>query len=327
MLAGFPLTISLLITLLLGAAATVWLWVVRRRQDETIAGIDALASMRWREFSRLVVEALQTQGLEAESIEQTLERGPQAELRLRRGGEVWLLSCKLAGARSRLGVASVRELADAVRFNAAAGGILATPASIDAEGRKAGEGLELFDGDALWALVGPMLPAALREDLTANARRRSVRETAMAWIVAIVIGALVGLIAATKPAAPSAPQAEATAPVKAPARASAPQPPASQAAAAPVTDPALSAPADPNREQFERGEVIHAVSALPWVERVLWSTSSTLVIQQRADVEQQQVQEICGVLARYDALRASRLQLQPPAGSDRKVRFLQCRAY
>jgi len=327
MLAGFPLTISLLITLLLGAAATVWLWVVRRRQDETIAGIEALAAMRWREFSRLVVEALQKQGFEAESIEQTLERGPQAELRLRRGGQVWLLACKLSGARSRLGVASVRELADAVRFNAAEGGILATPARIDAEARKAGDGLELFDGDALWALVGPMLPAALREDLTASARRRSVRETAMAWLAAIVVGALVGFIAATKPddtAAPT-PPAEATAPVAAPAPATAPQSPAPPRT--PATDPALSAPADPNRDQFERGEVIHAISALPWVERVLWSTSSTLVIQQREDVDQQQVQEVCGVLARYDALRASRLQLQPPSGSDRKIRFLQCRAY
>ena len=73
--------------------------------------------------------------------------------------------------------------------------------------------------------------------------------------------------------------------------------------------------------------MINAVAALPGVERVLWSTSSTLVVQQRADVDQAQVQEICGVLRRYDTLRASRLQLQPPSGSDRKVRFLQCQAY
>jgi hypothetical protein len=324
MLAGFPLTIALLITLLLGAAATVWLWLVRRRQGETIAGIEALAAMRWREFSRLVVEALQQQGFEAESIEQTLERGPQAELRLRRNGQVWLLACKLAGARSRLGAASVRELADAVRFNAAAGGILATPARIDADARKVGSGLELFDGDALWALVGPMLPAALRDDLTANVRRRSARDTVIAWIGAVVIGALVGFVAAMKPDDPAAPVVEATVPVASPEPTAARQAPAPSA---PAVDPALTAPADPNREQFERGEVIHAVAALPWIERVMWSTSSTLVIQQREDVDQQDVQEICGVLARYDALRASRLQLQPPAGSERKVRFLQCRAY
>jgi len=326
MLAGFSLTIALLITLLLGAAATVWLWLVRRRQGETIAGIEALAGMRWREFSRLVVEALQTQGFEAESIEQTLERGPQAELRLRREGQTWLLACKLAGARAHLGVASVRELADAVRFNAAAGGILATPARIDASARKAADGLELFDGDALWSLVGPMLPTSLRDDLSLNARRRSVRETVLAWIGALLVGALVAFVAAN----PRGDTASAPAPVvEAPAAAAEAAPPAPQphASTAPSTDPALAAPADPNRDQFERGEVIHAISALPWVERVLWSTSSTLVIQQREDVDQQQVQEVCGVLARYDALRASRLQLQPPSGSDRKIRFLQCRAY
>jgi hypothetical protein len=301
------------------------LWLVRRRQGETLSGIEALAAMRWREFSRLVVEALQKQGFEAESVEQTLERGPQAELRLRHDGQVWLLACKLASARSRLGAASVRELADAVRFNSASGGILATPARIDADARKVADGLDLYDGDALWALVGPMLPDSLRDDLTAHARRRSVRETALAWVGAIVIGALAGIAAGgrhDKPVAP-APNAGMTAPIVAPA----PTTPPSRAPNAPATDPALAAPADPNREQFERGEVIHAVAGLPWVERVMWSTSSTLVIQQREDVDQQQVQEICGVLARYDALRASRLQLQPPAGSDRKIRFLQCRAY
>ena len=33
------------------------------------------------------------------------------------------------------------------------------------------------------------------------------------------------------------------------------------------------------------------------------------------------------VALRYAALRASRLQLQPPPGSQRTVRFLQCQAY
>jgi hypothetical protein len=321
MLAGFSLTIALLITVLLGAAATAWLWLVRRRQEETAAGIGALADMRWREFSRLVVEALQARGFEAESIEQTLERGPQAELRLRRDGRTWLLACKLAAARSRLGVATVRELTDSVRFNGAAGGLLATPARIDADARKAADGLELFDGNALWALVGPMLPASLRDDLTANARRRSVRETALAWVGALVLGVAAGFVPALMQDDPVA-----AAPVEAPV-APTPAQPASTGPQVPVADPSLAAPADPNREQFERGEVIHAIAALPWVERVMWSTSSTLVIQQREDVDQHDVHEVCNVLARYDALRASRLQLQPPAASERKVRFLQCRAY
>ncbi len=319
MLAGFSLTIAILVTALLGAAATAWLWQVRRRQEETAAGIEALSEMRWREFSRLVIEALHTRGFEAESVERTLEQGPQADVRLRHEGRTWLLACKLAGARSKLGIASVRELADAVRFNAAGGGILATPARIDGEARKAAGALQLYDGDALWALVGPMLPQSLRDDLTANARKRSMRETTLAWIAAAAIGLLVGFV-------PMLLQEDSAAPtVGAPiAR------PAAAPRLGPVpADPPLTAaaPADPNREQFERGEVIHAVAALPWVERVLWSTGSTLLVHQREDVDQMHVNEVCNVLARYDALRASRLQLQPPAGSQRTVRFLQCRAY
>ncbi|GAA5074796.1 restriction endonuclease [Lysobacter panacisoli] len=320
---GFSLTIALLVTVFAGALATTYLWLVRQRQAETAAGITALAEMRWREFARLVVEALQVRGFEAESLDQSLDQGPQAEIRLRREGRTWLLVSKLAGARSRLASANIRELADAVRFQNAAGGVLATPARIDADARKSAGALELYDGESLWSLVGPMLPQALHDDLTANARKRGAKETAIVWGGAIVLGLLLGLVPALLPEGDTGSEAVSAAPA-------APVPAPRPASVAPAAaEPALgvAAPADPNRDQFERGEVINAVAALPWVERVLWSTSSTLVVQQREDVDHAQIQEICGVLRRYDTLRASRLQLQPPAGSDRKVRFLQCQAY
>lgn len=345
---GFSVTLALFVALLMAALSTAYLWLVRRRQAETFAGIGALAEMRWREFSRLVIEALQGRGFEAEAVEQALERGPQAEIRLRRGSQAWLLSCKLAGPKARLGLAAVRELAEAARVHGAHGAILATPARIDPDARKAAGALELYDGDALWALVGPMLPDALHDDITASARKRSMRETMLAWIVALVIGALAGFIPmlmggaapsaepqaeapapATPARAPTATAAPAPAPAPAPASSSAPASPPAAPSPAPQAEPALGAPApaDPNREQFERGEVIHALAALPWVERVLWSTSSTLLIHQREDVEQREVREVCAVLGRYADLRASRLQLQPPPGSQRTVRFLQCQAY
>jgi len=322
MLAGFSPLIATVVVVLSGALATAYLWLVRQRQAETTAGIEALAAMRWREFTRLVIEALHARGFVAESVEQTLEHGPQAEIRLLREGRTWLLACKQAGAKSRLGTASVRELSEAVRFNGAAGGILATPARIEADARKLAGDLDLYDGTALWALVSQMLPSSLREDLTANARKRSVREVAMAWGGALLLGLVVGLV----PGMIKGGSESDTVVDAAPAPTSSPAKPASTA---PAPDPALTAaaPADPNREQFERGEVIHAVSALPWVERVMWSTASTLVIQQSEDVEQVHVDEVCAVLNRYDSLRASRLQLQPPAGSQRTVRFLQCRSY
>ncbi|HEY5804518.1 MAG TPA: restriction endonuclease [Lysobacter sp.] len=314
--------IAILAFVLSGALATAYLWLVRQRQAETNAGIEALAAMRWREFSRLVIEALHARGYIAESVEQSLEHGPQAEIRLVREGRTWMLACKQAGARSRLGAASVRELAESVRVNGAAGGILATPARIEGDARKVAGELELYDGTALWALVSQMLPPSLREDLTASARRRSVREIAIGWCGALVVGLLIGFAPALVQREPAAE------PVASPSPA-VHRPTAAATAPGVPADPVLTAPApaDPNREQFERGEVIHAVAALPWVERVMWSTASTLVIQQRDDVDQMQVEEICAVLGRYDALRASRLQLQPPAGSQRTVRFLQCRSY
>jgi hypothetical protein len=86
------------------------------------------------------------------------------------------------------------------------------------------------------------------------------------------------------------------------------------------------APADPNREEFERNEVIRGVSAVPGIDKAMWSTRSTLMVYLREDAGDP-VKDICAVLERYENLRMSRLHLQPPAGSDRRVRFLQCRTY
>ena len=48
--------------------------------------------MRWREYSRFVIEALQQQGFEASRMEPDVNRGQQADLLLMRGGETRLLS-------------------------------------------------------------------------------------------------------------------------------------------------------------------------------------------------------------------------------------------
>ncbi|KRA20570.1 MULTISPECIES: restriction endonuclease [unclassified Lysobacter] len=309
---------ALLTAVLAGGAITAYLWLYRRRRAETKAGIDALATMRWREFSRLVVEALQPRGFEPESVEQTLERGTQSEeLRLQRDGRPWLLACKQGHADYQVSAAVVAEFANAVRFAGASGGVLATPGRIaDVEVR--GTELERYDGPALWALVRPLLPESLRNDLTASTRKRVMRETLFGWAAAIVLGALASLLLPDPPrnldAAPVAPIAAA---------------PAAAAPPAATAEPVLTAPApaDPNREQYERAEVMRMVSSLPNVERALWSTSSTLLVYQLREDDQTDAKEICTILERYAFLRSSRLQLQPPPGSDKRVRFLQCKTY
>lgn len=317
--AGSSLVLATVVALVFGVSATVWLRWVRQKREETLAGLRALTDMRWRDFTRLVVEALQARGCEPEGLEQALERGVQSELRLRRDGRTWLLSCRQSAVDSELPVATVKPLADAVRMSAAGGGILATPGRVSAEARKVAGELEFYDGQALWDLVGPLLPPSLRDDLSTHARKRTLRDTAIAWAGAVALGLVAGFVPMLLTGTPA--PADTVAPAAVVAK---PAPVAAHAA-----EPQLSAaaPADPNREQFERSEVIRTVGALAWVERVMWSTASTLWVHQRDAVTEAQVQEVCAILSRYDALRASRLQLQPPPGSQEKVRFLQCRAY
>lgn len=307
---------ALLIAMLAGGAITAYLWLYRRRRSETQAGIEALANMRWREFSRLVVEALQPRGFEPESVEQTLERGSQPEeLRLQRDGRPWLLSCKQGHANYQVSAAVVAEFANAVRFAGASGGVLATPGRI-APAEVRGIELERYDGPALWALVSPLLPESLRNDLAASTRKRVMRETLFGWASAVVLGAVASLLL---PDPPRSVEAQPAAPVAAAPTVAAPP--------AAMAEPALTAPADPNREQYERAEVMRMVSSLPSVERALWSTSSTLLVYQLREDDEADVKEICTILERYAFLRSSRLQLQPPPGSDKRVRFLQCKTY
>ena len=97
------------------------------------------------------------------------------------------------------------------------------------------------------------------------------------------------------------------------------------AGAAPTTNPSAP-PADsliPVEER--RTNIANAVAGLPHVTSAHWPTPSTLQVQ--ADSEAFDPQAVCPLLESDPDLGASRLQVQYPPGSERQVRFLQCRAY
>jgi hypothetical protein len=85
-------------------------------------------------------------------------------------------------------------------------------------------------------------------------------------------------------------------------------------------------PDDPVQLEARRTSAAAAISSLPGVDRALWQTQSTLLVY-LLDGQFDPLPEICPVLERYDELAAARLQLQPPGGSSRPVRFVQCRPY
>lgn len=314
MLTASSLLFALGLAVVVGGAATAWLWLVQRPRAERSAGLQLLAAMRWREFSRLVVEGLRSRGYEPEAAEDAAERGQDSVLHLRRDGKEWLLACK-QGEQYHVTPAVVGDMGDAVRFHGAAGGVVATPGTVEHQARKLAAGrIELLDGDALWPLVRPQLGPSVHEELAAKARHAAGRQILLAWAGACTVG-LVGAV--LLPARETAPDN-----VPPPIAAN-PRP----AAAAPARSAATPAPeAAPVSETEQRDEVIRLVTTLPGVERAMWSTRSTLMVYltgERTDP----VKGICSVVERYEALRTSRLHLQPPADSDRPARFLQCRTF
>jgi hypothetical protein len=86
------------------------------------------------------------------------------------------------------------------------------------------------------------------------------------------------------------------------------------------------APTDPAQLRQRRETVAQAISTLPNVDRAVWSTQSTLLVY-LLDEQGEPKSEICPLLEQYVELAASRIQLEPPPGSTRTVRFVQCRAF
>lgn len=344
-MSSFSLWSAAAVALTVGLGSTAYLWSYRRHRTEVATGIAGLAKMRWREFARLIVDALRERGFEAESVEESLARGTQAELRLVRAGKPWLLSCKLGDSDYKVPAATVAELADAVRFHGAAGGLLVTTGRFDTHSERVADGLDLYSGEALWELVEPQLPASTRHEVIAAAQKRSIQTIVGAWAAAIALGLIVGfavprLLPADEAAPQSAPSdaaapadddSDSTPPPAAatPAQNPVPASPAPHTAAPqPAPQPAAAVPsASTGNASADRAAVIRTVAALPGTERALWSTPSNLLIYRLTEAQKPDVDAICQVLERYPELRSSRVQLQPPPGSASRVRFFQCKAY
>ncbi|WP_206413251.1 restriction endonuclease, partial [Lysobacter enzymogenes] len=193
-MSSFSLWSAAAVALTIGLGSTAYLWSYRRHRTEVATGIAGLAKMRWREFARLIVEALRDRGFEAESVEESLARGTQAELRLMRAGKPWLLSCKLGDGDYKVPAATVAELADAVRFHGAAGGLLVTTGRFDTNSERVADGLDLYSGETLWELVEPQLPASTRHEIIAAAQKRSIQTIVAAWAAAIALALIVGFL-------------------------------------------------------------------------------------------------------------------------------------
>lgn len=289
---------GLAVTLLTGVAVSVYLWWVRRRKDEIAAGLHALSGLRWREFSRLVLTALERRGMAVVAAGPDETRDPRGIFPLTLRGQRWLLSCK-HGSAYRIGAASVEELASSVRLGNATGGILATEGQLEQEGRVAAQShnIEVLDGQRLWDELAPLVEPDLRQQIVGHAAARAKRHIAIGWLGSVAVGALVATALANSGLG--------------------------------VEDPAANAVAvyrEPTETELEeqRMAVSRALSGTPGVVRGVWQTRLTLVVDYQGD-ETGIWPRICQQVELYPALRTVRVQLNPPAGSKEPVRWRQCK--
>ncbi len=309
---------GLAITLLVGAAATAYLWLIRRRDDETAAGLLALAGMRWRDFSRLVLEAMELRGLVRIPSAHEENQEHSSSFVLSGEGKRQLLACK-HGSAYRIGSAAVDEFASEIRLRGTQGGILVTEGVLDKDGLEKAErhNIEIIDGPRLWPTVKPMVEGKLQRRIVGNASARARRHIAIAWLGSVTLGLAVALVfpsvlnpadhSAVAPVAAIAPPATPAAATTAPAKAAA-------------TTLAEVSEADTEKN---RAEISRKLSKTPGITRGVWISKSTLEVD-RTLAEQEAWSVVCGQLYAYPDLVLTRVQMNPPPGSDEQVRWRQC---
>jgi len=330
----FSWILALVLALVVWIAATLYLWLVRRRNNETRAGLAALAGLHWRDFSEIVRRALHDQrGWHLSTHQPEDDAGPRSDFLMRDGdGGQWMVSCK-HGRAYRIGAAAVNELGAALRLAGARGGLLITEGRIEREGLAAADkqSIEILDGRRIWPVLKPYLAPELENRIVRGARHRAQRHTGIAALASLTLGLLVGLgYLSSHPSDPD-PMADAMAtatatakPMRAPqGAAAAPSAGASSPASAPAAADADELTPDPATLDRYQASVSRALAQTPGITRGIWLTRMTLAVDREAE-DAVVWPMICREVERYPVLRTVRVQLNPRPGIDEPVRWRQC---
>ncbi len=315
----------MLLAIVVWSAATVYLWWVRRRRDETRAGLAALASLHWREFSEIIRRALHDQRGWHMLAQADEDGAPRSDFLMRgEEGAPWMVSCK-HGRAYRIGAAAVNELGTALRLAGAQGGVLITEGIVEREGIAAAERqhVEILDGRRIWPILKPYLAAETENRIVHTARRRAQRHTGIAALASLTLGLLVGLgyLSSHPPTAAPA-VAEPMVKPAAPAAATTARPDDAVTAQAASKDLVFAEP-DPATLDRYQASVSRALAQTPGITRGIWLTRLTLAVDRQVD-DEIAWPLICREVERYPVLRTVRIQLNPRPGVTEPVRWRQC---
>ncbi len=321
--------LALLAALLLWLAVSAYFWLVRRRANETDAGIRALAAMHWRDFSAVVLRVLQDQrGWQPTQLPQ--DGLPTADFMMQTDQGTRLVACK-HGRGYRIGVAAVNELGAMARLAGAGGGMMVTEGRMEREGLAAAEkqSIEVLDGTRLWPLLKPYLPGDVETGVVNTARRRAIRHSIIAG-AALATLALLAVLALRPPEpAPAhtvaAPRAGTAAAPRTPPATTSPVDASPTAASTTSITPPPANTAEPDDATLQgyRREVSKTLAQTPGLVRGIWITQATLAVDRTVE-DSAAWPLICKELERYPYLRTVRVQLNPRPGGDEPVRWRQC---
>ena len=321
-----------IVVFLLGLAATgFWFGVNQRRKEEVSIGIQALASMKWRQCVGLVLEALIREGYSEESRDPSSGEGN--EFSLVRDGQRILASYK-HGTAYQISEIDVRDFANRLSLKGATRGLLITLGSADPGTKTSADrlGVDVYDGNALWAKLQPFLPETIQAGVSRQAlaqSRKSLVMGASASLVASLASYLLGAMLFSSGDGNTT--VDGTAAFR--------RAPATQAAAPThVDDTANKQLAEARKALAEiaslsdedkahrRAEAAKKIASIVQVQTAVWSAQSTLLLtlNQSDGKDVRLIEEACRVLVGYEELRYSRLQLESPPDADLPVRWRQC---
>lgn len=330
-----PFLIALLVFAGVGAGLTVWLRGkgTAPQAEAPRRGVEQLAQLRWRDFARLVLQTMHGRGYRPVIGPNDPPDGipsDGSDILLERDGERALLSCQY-GTGATVAPQVVAAAATKASLRGASRLIVVTPGRFEGgvTDIASQQQVELIDGETLWPEVRPYV--AHPEDPVSAPPAPAIppKSLAFVWIGAALAGALAFIVVkGVMPDTSSPPADEAAAPT-AIGTATTSATPAAKPAATSASDerPALpGVPTDTRELDQRRKEAANAVATLFGVSRALWSSQSTLMVYLSSE-NADPFNDICPLLEQYPELAASRIQLQPPEGSDKPVRFKQCRIY
>ena len=317
-----PTLIALLVFALSGLGLTTWLrrsLAARPAPESTERSADQLSKLRWRDFAKLVLQVMHARGYRVAAEDGLPADGiptDGSDIVLERDGARTLLSCKY-GSASVVGAQALLGLAKSATLRGTGDVIVVSPGRFDEEAARIArqQNIELIDGPSLWPEVRPYVTTAQAPAAAEPSNAPALKTLGLAWCAAAVIGGLAWMLA------------QGLQPADDDSAAAGPSPAVTNAAArAQQAAPVEVVPTDPAALEARRREAANTITTLFGVDRALWSTQSTLLVYLSAE-DADPTTDLCPLLERYPELAASRVQLQPPAGSSRPVRFKQCRTY